>query len=305
MMDFFFVHPQLLGLILELGQLLGQLHTAAGIGICNPAFQIGNGRAITSLLLMHIVGTDTGNGVFSVAMHIDQRFEAVLLAAVKQPVNGAFLINLAMVSVKEIVPNDLLGRTLAAQRIGDKFQIFVQCVLAVDRFHELHEPTDNIIFEILIITDRDDVVAARDDGLVLAGVPFAARVGKPLHVQRIPPKHTAHGIGDEGDDLVAHGADIARALHRLRHIVLTVKHTMHGHILVRHIRRQFILQTVNVNENAVEFFFVYLKILKALFAFIFPCIIVVFQSSHIFAAILCSKYGRNTAYRQRIPLEIP
>ena len=80
---------------------------------------------------------------------------------------------------------------------------------------------------------------------------------------------------------------------------------MHGHILVRHIRRQFILQTVNVNENAVEFFFVYLKILKALFAFIFPCIIVVFQSSHIFAAILCSKYGRNTAYRQRIPLEIP
>ena len=83
------------------------------------------------------------------------------------------------------------------------------------------------------------------------------------------------------DDLVAHRADIVAALHGFRHIVLAVKHAMHSHVLVRHIRRQFVLQTVNVNENAVEFFFVLFELLEALFALGLPSSIFLGnQSSH-------------------------
>ena len=57
-------------------------------------------------------------------MHIDERLEAVLLAAVEQPVNRAFLINFAMVgveAVQEVVPYNLTRRTFAAQSVGDEF----------------------------------------------------------------------------------------------------------------------------------------------------------------------------------------
>ena len=56
---------------------------------------------------------------------------------------------------------------------------------------------------------------------------------------------------------------------------------MHGHVLVRHIRRQFILQTVNVDKNTVQFFFVLFELLKALFALGLPSSIFLGnQSSH-------------------------
>ncbi len=59
-------------------------------------FQIGNGRAIPGLLLVDVVCADTGNRVRLVAVHIDQALEAVLLAAVKEPVdwNDGILVRL-------------------------------------------------------------------------------------------------------------------------------------------------------------------------------------------------------------------
>ena len=57
---------------------------------------------------------------------------------------------------------------------------------------------------------------------------------------------------------------------------------MHGHVFIRHIRRQFVLQTVNVNENAVEFFFVLFELLEAFFALGLPSSIFLGnQFSHI------------------------
>ena len=77
---------------------------------------------------MHIIGTDTGNGVRLIAVHINQSLKAVLFATVKQPINWAFLINLAMIFIKiiqEIIPNYIFRLTFAAQCVGNESQVFI------------------------------------------------------------------------------------------------------------------------------------------------------------------------------------
>ena len=242
-------------------------------------------------------------------MHIAQCLEAVLLAAVKEPVDWTLLIGFQMVGIEviqEVAADHLAGRTLAAECIGDKLEVFFQRVITISLTNKLDKTSGNVIVKILVIADGNYVVGVRRKGnrnpLVLvfyivvsvansnpntaksycrprliykaslskSGIKISSCVDKPVHIQRVPSEHTAHGVGDEGDDLVAHGADIVAALHRLRHIIFAVKHAMHGHVLVRHIRRQLVLQTVNVNENAVEFFFVLFELLEALFALSLP-----------------------------------
>ncbi|MPN30226.1 hypothetical protein SDC9_177689 [bioreactor metagenome] len=106
--------------------------------------------------------------------------------------------------------------------------------------------------------------------MVFAGIPVAAGIGKSLHIQRVAAKHTAHCIGDQRHDFIVEGADIAAALHGFRHIVLACKHSMHRDVLVRHLRRQLVLQAIYVNKNAVEFFLVGLELLKPLLTFRLP-----------------------------------
>ena len=185
--------------------------------------------------------------------------------------------------VQEIIADDLAaGAALARKGVCDEVQIFFQRVAAIDSADKFHKTPHNIVFEVFLIGDGNAVVLVGQEGLVPAFAPFAARIGKSVHVQRIPPEHTAHGVGDEGDDLVAHGADVVAALHRLRHIIFAVKHAMHGHVFIGHIRRQFVLQTVNVNETAVEFFFVLFELLETGFALGLPgSIFLRNQSSHI------------------------
>ena len=56
---------------------------------------------------------------------------------------------------------------------------------------------------------------------------------------------------------------------------------MHGDILVRHIRGKLVLQTIDVDEDAVQFFFVLFELLEAVFAFLLPSSIFIGnQSSH-------------------------
>ena len=163
-MNLFFVGSDFRILCLQGGQLFVQLHTLTSGSIGNALFKISNSGAVTSLLLMHIIGTDTGNGVWLISMHIDQRLEPILLAAIKQPINRAFLINLAMLFIKiiqEIIPNYIFRLTLATQCIGNEFQVFIQCLCTVNRFHEFHEQTNNIILKIFIIANRDNVVGIR------------------------------------------------------------------------------------------------------------------------------------------------
>ena len=309
-MDFFFVLLNLKSLFLELLLLLGQLHTLRSSGVFDGVREVSELGAVALLLLVNIVGTHPGKKVTLVAVHIDQRLEAVLLAAVEEPVDRTLLIGFQMVGIEviqEVAADNFAGHTLAAERICDELEVFFQRFLAVDSFHPLHKPSGDVIVEVVIIADGDDIVRVNRERLVVSlidlviigaigdrtvrvllcellklriiavkrpgglldfAVPSKNQTGL---VQRIPPEHTAHGIRDEGDDLVSHGADVVAALHGLRHIIFTVKHAMHGHILVRHIRRQFVLQAVNVNENAVKFFFVLFKLLETVFTFLFPC----------------------------------
>ena len=214
--------------------------------------EVGKLGAIALLLLVHVVGAHPGKKVALIAVHIDQSLEAVLLAAVEQPVDRALLIGFQVVGVEviqEVAPDDLAGRTLAAERICNELEIFFQRFIAVDGFDPLHKTSGDVIVEVVIVADGDDIVRVNREGLVvvLIDLVIIGTIGdrtirvlrcKPLKlriiavkrlcglldfavpskdqtglVQRIPPEHTAHGVGDEGDDLVAHGADIVAALH--------------------------------------------------------------------------------------------
>ena len=121
--DFFLVLPQLVCLGLQSVQALGQLHALGGGGVIQSLLHVGDGGAVAALHLVHIVGADAGDGVRLVAVHVDQRLEAILLAAVEQPVNRALLVDLQMVFVEvvqEVIPDDLAGGAFAAQRVGNE-----------------------------------------------------------------------------------------------------------------------------------------------------------------------------------------
>ena len=128
-MDLFLVVSELVGLSLELGELLVQLDALGGGSVGNTAFQFVDSGAVTGLQLMDVVRADAGDGVRLVAVHVDQALEAVLLAAVEEPVDRSLLVDLQMVRieiVEEVVSDDLAGRALAAQCVGDIFQILKQ-----------------------------------------------------------------------------------------------------------------------------------------------------------------------------------
>ena len=248
---------------------------------------------------MDVVGAHPGKEVALVSVQIDECLEAVLLAAVEEPVDGALLIGFQVIGVEvveKIAADDLFGLPLAPQGIGDKSQVLVQGLFAVDHLKKADEAVDNIVLEVIIVADGYDVVGVHrkgqffpfsvilDIGVFLADtktdtaegngismlvhkmvfsvhfIPFTSGIGKPVHIQRIAPEHTAYGVGNEGDDLIPHGADIAAAPHALRHIILAVKHTMHGDISVRHLRDQLVLEAIDVDEDAVEFLFVFLEL---------------------------------------------
>ena len=321
MVNLFLVFLQLGRLILELLLLFGQLHALGCTGMVNSITELGKLGAVTLLLLMHIVGAQPGEKIALIAVHIAQCLEAVLLAAVKEPVDRALLIGFQMVGIEviqEVAADHLAGRTLAAERVGNKLEVFFQRIIAVDLANKLDKTSGNVIVKILVIADGNYVVGVRRKGnrnpLVLvfyivvsvansnpntaksycrprliykaslskSGIKISSCVDKPIHVQRVAPEHTAHGIGNERHNLIPHGADIIAALHGLRYIVFAVKHAMYSNILVRHIRCQFILQAVDVDENAVQFFFVLFELLEAFFALGLPSSIFLGnQSSHI------------------------
>ena len=93
---------------------------------------------IDPLHLVEIVDLYIADGVRRVVLEVDQRLEAVLPAAVEQPVDGAFLVDLAVVGeevLQEIIADDLpAGAASAAQGLGDEFQVLLQRVRAVDFF---------------------------------------------------------------------------------------------------------------------------------------------------------------------------
>ena len=78
---------------------------------------------------MHIVGAQTSEKIALIAVHIAQRLETVLLAAVEKPVDRTLLIRFQVVSVEviqEVAADHLAGRTFAAERVGNKLEVFFQ-----------------------------------------------------------------------------------------------------------------------------------------------------------------------------------
>lgn len=112
MVDFFLISPQLGVLVFLAVQSFVQFNTLAGRCRRNAVLHVRNGGAVAALLLMHIVGADTGNGIQLIAVHINERLETILFAAVEQSVNRAFLVNLAMVGIE--VTEEIIADALSA-----------------------------------------------------------------------------------------------------------------------------------------------------------------------------------------------
>ena len=98
----------------------------------------GNLFFVHPLDAVQILHTHITDSIRIPAVHINQRLEAVLLAAVKEPINRAFLISFHVILnkvVQKIVSDDLArGVALIAQCRSDKIQVLLQCLLAVSLF---------------------------------------------------------------------------------------------------------------------------------------------------------------------------
>ena len=230
---------------------------------------------------MNVVGTDAGEGVRLVAVHVNKALEAVLLAAVKEPVDGAFLVGLHMVSVEtadEVIANNLTGSPPAPQSISDKLEILLQRVLAIDHFHKLDEAAHNVIVEVFVIADGDNGIRVRQDGLVLAVVPFATGVDKALHVKGITAKHTAYGVGDKGFYHIFLGEDVVIPLHGVGDFFFCVVDTCNGYILVGDFWGKFVAKTVNINEDTIKLLFIGFELIETGIAILCPSEIGIFDT---------------------------
>lgn len=128
MVYFFLVVLQLGVLVFQVGQGLVELHPLGCGRRSDAGLQVGNGVAVAGLLFMYIVGADAGDGVRRIAVHIDERLESVLLAAVEEPIDGPLLVGLAVVGIEvieEIAADHVPGRTFAAQGVGNEFLGFL------------------------------------------------------------------------------------------------------------------------------------------------------------------------------------
>lgn len=158
---------------------------------------------------MNIVCADTGHGVTVVAVEVGEALEAVLLAGVKLPIDGAFLVGFQVIGVeisKEVVANDLTGHiALVAQGIGNKAQVFLQGIGAVNLADKLHRAGDDVIGEVLVVGYGDDGVpiweekpegfivkvaglgALGDAGYNFLIVPPAAGKQQTIHIGGVAP----------------------------------------------------------------------------------------------------------------------
>ena len=170
--------------------------------------------------------------------------------------------------VHKVVADDLpAGAALVAQRLGNVIEVCFQRICTVYHLQPVAQACNDVVLQILLIRNGDDVIHIRGKGALFyailgAEVQCARRTQqtrctqntssghsiagadkllfkglasqhKPGHIQRVAAKHTAHGIAEQALD-----------------VPLQVGFA-YGHIFLFHFRGQFILQTVNINKNAV------------------------------------------------------
>lgn len=121
---FFGLFTQLFLLLLGTGDVPGQ----------GGAFDDGIHALLLAVqLLLHplqVLCPDIADGVGVPAVHIDQGFEAVLLSGIKEPVDGAFLVDFLVVFEEigeEVIADHFpAGVPFVAQGIGNELEIFLQ-----------------------------------------------------------------------------------------------------------------------------------------------------------------------------------
>ena len=156
--DHLVIVAALFELLLELFLPLGGSGNLTGVGaVVDHVLHPVDFGLINPLHLVEVIHTKVADGVWRVAVEVDQRLEAILFAAVKQPVDRSLLVGLAMVFeevLEEVVADDFPAAiALTAQRPGDEVQIFFQRVRAVDCFQPIAQAGDNIVFQILFVGD--------------------------------------------------------------------------------------------------------------------------------------------------------
>lgn len=219
-------------------------------------------RLVELLLLVDVARAHARHRVAVVAVDVDERLEAVLLARIEEPVDRPLLVGLAVIFVEAVdeVAADVLERAaLAAERIRDELQILLIVLLAVDRSEPDAEAVDDVVLEVLVIADRDDVVLVRPERGILRPVEFPASIGKARHIERIAAKHAADCIREQRLHDVRLRQHVVVALHRVGDVIFRVVDARDRHILVGNVRRQLILQAVDIDKDAVELFLVGLE----------------------------------------------
>ena len=166
-------------------------------------------------------------------------------------------------TVQQVITNHLTGSTLATQSIGNEPQVFFQGLLAVDHFHKLDDLAQQILIEILVITNGQNIICIGNDGLVFRGIPLTTGIAEAFHIQRVSAENAADGIGDQALDLPLQFC------------------LADSNIPVFYLGSQFVLQTVNFNKDPVQFFFICFQLVKAGITLRFPFYkFICNQSSH-------------------------
>ena len=261
-------------------------------------------RFIHTLHLVQVVDTQVADGIRRVAVQVNQCLEAVLLAAVKQPVDRTLAgtgdrVCLAVIPeevVQEVVADNLpAGAALIAKGFCDIIEVFFQRISTVHCFQPCTQARYNIIVQIFFIGDGDNIVSIREEHFIhhntliavcafqlfsrnrsmafihlihkcLQGIRFS-RKKQTILIGRVTAKHTANRIAQQALD-----------------IPLQVR-LAHGHIFIFYFRCQLVLQAVNVNKNAVQFFFVGFQLVKTFIALALPQEVANFQWTACFRQI--------------------
>lgn len=109
--DHLVIVAALFELLLELFFPLGGSGYLAGVGaVVDHVLHPVDFGLVDTLHFVEIVHPEVADGVRRVAVEVDQRLEAVLLATVEQPVNRALLVGLAVILKKvleEVAADDL------------------------------------------------------------------------------------------------------------------------------------------------------------------------------------------------------
>ena len=292
MADLLIVFPaflQLLGkFILTLG---GCCHLAGIPAVIHHILHPVDLRFVHALHLVQVVDTQVSDGIRRVAVQVNQCLKAVLLATVKQPVDRTLAgasdrIGLAVILeeiVQEVVTDNLpAGAALIAKGFCDVIEVCFQCIGTVNCFQPCTQARYDIIVQIFLIGDRDNIVSIREEHFIhhntliavcafqlfsrnrsrafvhlihkcLQGIRLSSKK-QAILIGRVTAKHTTHRIAEQALD-----------------VPLQIR-LAHGNIFIFHFRGQFILQTVDVNENAVQLFFVGFQLVKAVITFRLPLV---------------------------------